>query len=218
MTIVQVYSRSQNTAEALAGKLHARPTSNLSSLIKGAHLYIVSVSDDALAEVRAEMDCCEKFVVHTSGSISMDVFKSFADNYGVLYPLQTFSKNRKLDFSHIPMCIEANVRTIASEQRKIIHLAAVFACNFPNFMYSIAEKIMRNANLDFNLLKPLIIETAEKVRSVSPDMAQTGPALRGDHTVMDKHMDILADDKQLQALYKQISQEISRLKKDAESE
>jgi len=231
LNIVQVYSRTRVSAQALAGNLQTTYTTDLKSIVPDAYLYIIAVSDDAVEDVIRDMDAREKFVVHTSGSIPMEVFQPFAQNFGVMYPLQTFSKNRKVDFSHIPLCIEANslknlellnslaskmtsdVRTVSSDQRKVLHLAAVFACNFPNFMYSIAELIMRKTNLDFNLLKPLIIETAEKVQSVSPGEAQTGPAWRGDRKVIEDHLEMLKQVPGIRDLYKQISQEIGQMKK-----
>lgn len=229
--IVQVFNRSEESAQHLAGFLQAGFTTNPGSVVPDADLYIIAVPDDAIAAVVKDINAQDKFVVHTSGSVSMEILAPFALNYGVLYPLQTFSKERTVDFSTIPVCIEASslrnlellsllaskissdIRSIPSAQRKALHLAAVFACNFPNFMYAVAESIVHRANLDFDLLKPLILETARKVQSISPARAQTGPAFRGDTQIMDDHLEMLKQDPAIRELYKRISEEIPRLKK-----
>ncbi len=159
----------------------------LQDIVPEADLYIISVADNALDELISQLYLNDKLVVHTSGSVQMDVLKKASRNYGVFYPLQTFSKSKDVEFRSIPICLEANkdanlhkltelakrisenVQVIDSEQRKKLHLAAVFACNFPNFMYSIAEEITRQANIDFEILRPLIKETAEKVMQINPD-------------------------------------------------
>jgi len=173
-----------------------------------------------------ELNFKDKLVVHTSGSLPMDVLKEVSSNFGVFYPLQTFSKSRKADFKSIPICIEANtadnenhlvdlgtsisgnVQHINSEERKILHLAAVFACNFPNYMYTIAEQILARNKLDFNFLKPLIEETAAKVQTIDPHNAQTGPAKRGDKIIMNQHLELLKDSPGFKDIYKLISSEI----------
>lgn len=231
INILQVYSRTPESAEKLASLLQASFTTNLELLKQDAHLYIVAVADHAMEDVVKGMQARNKFVVHTSGSVDMDLFEPHASNYGVLYPLQTFSRTRNVEFSSIPVCIEANslqniellnllasrisddIRTVASPQRRILHLAAVFACNFPNFMYSVAESMLRKANLDFDLVKPLILETAIKVQSISPVKAQTGPALRGDTRVLEEHLELLKGDPEIMKLYGMISEEIANLKK-----
>lgn len=228
--IVQVYSRSSASAKKLAKQLNTSFTTDLESLVAGAHLYILSVPDNAMEMVLQNIDAKGKFLVHTSGSLSMQIFEGNATGFGVFYPLQTFSKLHKVDFHSIPVCVEANsseniqrlkhlansisknVRIIGSEQRRVLHLAAVFACNFPNFMYSIAESITQNAELDFDLLKPLIMETAEKVQFVKPSEAQTGPAFRGDTKIMEKHMEMLVDAPEILELYQLVSKKISKSK------
>lgn len=230
LDIRQVYSRTWSSAEKLASRLMAAPANDIHDIDPGADLYVVAISDDALVDVVSKLNAGEQFVVHTSGSVSMEALEPFAGRYGVIYPVQTFSATRKVDFSSVPVCIEANslenlellnllaskissdVRTVASDKRRLLHLAAVFACNFPNFMYSMAESVLRGANLDFDLLKPLIRETAEKVQSVSPKEAQTGPAWRGDRKVMDAHLQLLQNKPGMQELYRQISIEIGNMK------
>lgn len=227
--ILQVYSRSQESAHRLASLLQTGHTTSLKEIVTEASLYIIAVADDAIESVVKGMEAQQKFLVHTSGSVDMDVLAPWAQNFGVLYPLQTFSRNRNVDFNTIPVCIEANslvnldllsrlassisgdVRTVPSAQRRMLHLAAVFACNFPNYMYTVAESIVHRANLDFDLLKPLILETALKVQTISPEKAQTGPALRGDARILEGQMELLKAYPEILELYKKISGEISKL-------
>lgn len=228
LQIIQVYSRSVESAEKLANALYTDFTTNSKEIILDADLYVISVTDDAVELLANEMIFNDKLVVHTSGSLPMDVLTGISSNFGVFYPLQTFSKTRKADFKSIPICVEANtlenenrllelgnsisenVLSVKSEERKVLHLAAVFACNFPNFMYAIAEQIIANNKLDFKLLKPLIKETAAKVQSIDPVDAQTGPAKRGDEKIMDQHIKLLKDSPGFKDIYKLISSEIQK--------
>jgi len=221
--ILQVYSRSESSAAQLAGKLKIPFTTNIKHINKEADIYIYALKDSALPDVIKEINLPNALHIHTAGSVSMRIFKDAGENYGVMYPLQTFSKNKEVDFSTIPVFIEgnnkntiekiqsiaklltANVYIVNSDQRKRIHLAAVFACNFSNFMYSIAEEILIDSNLPFDVLKPLIIETAEKVKTLSPTEAQTGPAVRFDDNIISKHMSLLNDKPQYKNLYREIS-------------
>ena len=226
--IRQVYSRSVESAEKLASDIHTDFTTNIKDIILDADLYIISVTDDAVELLANGLNFNDKLVVHTSGSLPMDVIKNLSTNFGVFYPLQTFSKTRKVDFKSIPICIEANssdnenrlldlgfsisenVQRIKSEKRKILHLAAVFACNFPNFMYTIAAQILEKNKLDFKFLKPLIKETAAKVQTINPVDAQTGPAKRGDIKIMNQHLELLTDSPEFKDIYKLISSEIQK--------
>ena len=213
--IIQVYSRTENHAKELAEKIGSAYTSDLDEISKNADIYIISVKDDAISEIAASV--CGKnpnaLFVHTSGSVPMDIFKNVAIHYGVFYPMQTFSKNRKVDFRPIPCFLEANdeitlnvIRQIAesvsdhveiadSEKRKKIHLAAVLACNFTNHCYRLAEKVLEEEQIDFNLFLPLIEETAQKVKVLSPKQAQTGPMVRYDVNVMNMQIDLLNDER-----------------------
>ena len=168
----------------------------------------------------------EAIILHTSGSLPMDIFKPYVTYYGVLYPLQTFTKKRDLDFKEIPLCIEASnpevlevlrgltrllsvrVEEISSEKRKTLHLAAVFANNFVNHLYGIAGQILEQEGLDFSLLRPLIFETAHKVMLMTPENAQTGPARRGDESILGMHKAMLKDNRKLLNLYTQLSDSI----------
>jgi len=228
--IVQIYGRTEEPARQLADKLSATFTIDISNISKDADIYIIAVKDEAIEDITDQINISDKLIVHTSGSISMDVLKKASGNYGVLYPLQTFSKNAEINFKMVPVCIEANtglnensllslardisdnVHLINTQQRKLLHLAAVFACNFSNHMYSIAEDILKRENLEFEMLKPLIMETARKIEVNSPGNVQTGPAKREDRKIMDKHLEDLTGSPTYRDLYKLISKSILETK------
>ena len=231
--IVQVYSRTADAARALACPLGVPYTDNLDAVSTEAHIYIACVADEALPAIAARVASADedKIFLHTAGSVSMDVWRDAgAGHYGILYPLQTFSKERAVDMSAVSLFVEASdeyalnaVEALAyslsdkvfyadSRRRALLHIAAVFACNFTNAMYAAAHRLLATDNIPFEVLLPLIDETAAKVHSLTPRAAQTGPALRGDMAVMQKHMDALADDEELYAIYAQISNFIERNK------
>ena len=231
-TIVQIVSNHKSSASTLAKLLNCDYTINPEKINRSADIYIISVNDDAIAEVVKQLKLKDKIVVHTSGSVEMNILKSVSGNYGVFYPLQTFSRNGITDFKTIPVCIEANnsstfkllesvaksisnnVQKINSEQRKTIHLAAVFACNFSNHLYSIASSILESSNLSLDILKPLIEETSKKIKNNFPAKIQTGPAIRGDKKTMDNHLRMLASEKKYTQIYKLMSQSIIDLQKN----
>lgn len=224
--ISQVFSRTIKSAELLARKINAKAISDLKQLDPTAIIYIIAVKDDAIEQVAKKINLKDKIVVHTSGSIPMNLLKNVSKNYGVFYPLQTFSKERNLNFKNIPICIEANnkststtltyfaksfctnVQHINSEQRKTIHLAAVFACNFSNHMYTLAESILIKNKLSLELLKPLIEETAAKIKEHSPSKSQTGPSIRGDKKTMKAHLKMLSSNKNQKKIYELVSKSI----------
>jgi predicted short-subunit dehydrogenase-like oxidoreductase (DUF2520 family) len=225
--ISQVYSPTKKSSALLAKKLKATAITDLKKIERDAAVYIIAVKDDAIADVAKKLHLKDRIVVHTSGSVSIDVLKNVSKNYGVFYPLLTFTKEKKVDFKTVPFCIEgsnkatsttlqyfaksisSNVQLISSEQRKVIHLAAVFACNFSNHMYAIAEGILKKNKLSLDILKPLIEETAMKIRDQSPAKVQTGPAVRGDKKTMEKQLKMLSGSKKLKEIYKLISTDIS---------
>ncbi|MGQ7870811.1 Rossmann-like and DUF2520 domain-containing protein [Sunxiuqinia sp. sy24] len=226
--IIQVYSRTETSAKALAAVLECPYTTDLSTLLK-SDLVIVSVKDDALEQVLSQIKGSSK-VVHTGGSVPMDILASYFNKFGVFYPLQTFSKKRDVDFSSIPICLEANtpefydelqkladrlsktVSFVNSEQRKILHLAAVFTCNFVNHFYQIGDSLLEDKGMDFSMLQPLILETAQKVKDLKPIDAQTGPAVRFDETIINKHLNLLSDKPELQKIYSFVSESIYQTK------
>ena len=211
--VLQVYSRTQTAAETLAARLGATATHSLESLSVDADVYLLALKDDALASVLLQVCRLNPHAVyaHTAGSVPMNVFEGLAKNYGVFYPLQTFSKQKPMDFASIPCLIEGanefseavllqiaralshDVRLTTSADRRVVHLAAVFGCNFVNLCYSLANETLRRRGLDFELLLPLIDETAAKVHRLSPKEAQTGPAVRMDKAVMERQMSLIDD-------------------------
>lgn len=228
-TIESVYSRTLESARLLAEQLGSGYTNDISSIPQDSDIVLFSISDDALPVMieAVRRKNSKAIFLHTAGSVSMDVFKGYADNYGVVYPLQTFSKKRSIDMSEVPFFIEANnqptAETIAavigkishsvtvatSDVRRKLHLAAVFACNFANHCYALADKILKDENLPFDVLKPLIRETADKINYLSPVEAQTGPAVRYDKTVMNRQMDLLKDSKDKE-IYRLMSDSINK--------
>ncbi len=223
--IMQIYSRTIESATVLADKVEAMPINSIAAMDKDADFYIFSVSDDALLGLIKQMPRTRGVWVHTSGSISVDIFARYHHKYGVIYPLQTFSKQRSLYFNSIPLFIEANnadvtkeimllaqtisrkIEELPSHKRHYLHLCGVMTCNFVNYMYAEAERILKEQGMPFEVLLPLISETAHKVEFLSPIEAQTGPALRNDELTMQKHINLLEDD-ELKEIYKLLSHRI----------
>ncbi len=223
--IRQVYSYTLENAELLAEKLNAYSTDNLKEIQTNADLYIIAVKDAVLAQTIEQLPHLKGIVTHTAGSLSIDMLLKF-ENFGIVYPFQTFSKDKEVDFNSIPLLIEANnesteerllkfgksiantVMICDSNQRKQIHLAAIFACNFTNHMYSIANDILKSHNINFDVIKPLIQETASKIETLNPKEAQTGPAIRGDKNIIEEHLKMLNDHNDLQSIYKTLSNRI----------
>lgn len=224
--ISQIYSRTSSNAAILAEKLGASYTNDPGEIDEDADIYFYALKDSSLIHFLKEASLPNAMHVHTSGSVSLSIFKDSTLHYGVFYPLQTFSKNKPVDFSEIPICIEASnaemqekllniahlltekTYIINSDQRKVLHLAAVFACNFSNYMYDVASEIMNDVGIGFEILQPLIAETAEKVKTMNPYEAQTGPAVRFDKIIIDKHLTMLKRYPQYKGLYKDISKYI----------
>ena len=219
--LVQVFSRNSNQLN------HLLPSSKIVSdyqKITAADVYIISVTDNAIAEVSSQLPFKNRLVVHTSGSSDLSVLDN-KNRKGVFYLLQTFTKGKKIDFSPIPICLEAEneqdyqliknlgnciskkVFQINSEQRRSLHVAAVFVCNFVNHLYQIGYEICDSNQIPFEVLHPLIQETAQKVLELNPKEAQTGPALRNDTKTIEKHLDFLTN-KEYQTIYKLLTQSI----------
>ncbi|PKP31399.1 MAG: DUF2520 domain-containing protein [Bacteroidetes bacterium HGW-Bacteroidetes-17] len=227
LEIMQIFGRNVRDAKILAERLGVKHTDDLKAVIPSADLYLLCLSDDALTDVIGSFPFKNKLLVHTSGTISMDVFQNIQNNYGIFYPLQTLSKNKEIKFEGIPICIEANSKTneaklvrlaekisnnihlINSDQRKILHVAAVFASNFTNYFYSVSKEILESNQLSFDLLKPLIIETVEKALSQNPDETQTGPARRGDKKIISAHLEYLNSQSEFKEMYELISKHIT---------
>lgn len=203
----------------------------LEALPLEADVYIVAVKDAALADViRAATKGREsQLFVHTAGSMPMDIFKGLTVHYGVFYPMQTFSKERLVDFNDISVFLETNdavsmerlkmlsttltthIYELDSEGRKHLHLAAVFACNFVNHCYALSAEVLAAKGLPFSVMLPLVDETAQKVHELSPREAQTGPAVRGDQNVMQMQANMLAGNPAVKQIYEVLSNDIQRL-------
>lgn len=218
--ITQVFSRSEQTASELANQINATYTTDLKS-INNSDLAIIAVNDDSIQEV-------EKYIsfpkVHTSGTKSMNLLEG--DEVGVFYPLQTFNKEIEVNFDNIPICLEASnerlmrilsdlansisekVIFLNSKQRKYLHLAAVMSCNFSNLLYQFSEELCHKEGIPFDILQPLISETANKIKHTSPKLAQTGPAKRGDVETINNHIHLLDNEIEKQKIYKLLSQSI----------
>lgn len=226
--IKQVWSRTRDNAEILAKKLHSSATDSINNL-ENSDLYILAIKDDYLESIIQQLDQ-ETNIIHVSGSINIEIFNKKFKHYGVLYPLQTFNKEVTIDFSAIPIFIEANtskfqnqllnmgnklsntVVIMNSEKRKKLHVSAVFACNFTTHMFSIADAILHKENIDFQLLLPLINQTVKKLNQSSPAELQTGPAIRKDRKLIKEHINSITD-KETQDLYKLISNSIMKKNK-----
>ena len=224
--VVQVYSHTLAHARELADTVNAGATDDLSALEMGADIYIISVKDDAIVNVVSSIPDNGALWVHTSGSIPMTVFEGRRQRYGVFYPMQSFSKQIATDFTEVPFFIEAvndgvalEIEALAqrlsqrvfhatSEQRRRLHIAAVFACNFANHLWTLADDVLRDAELPFDVMLPLISTTVDKLKRLSPAESQTGPAMRRDHRVMQSHMAMLDKDKAL--IYKTLSDNIMK--------
>ena len=229
--IRQVYSRTESSAKELGRLLHVPHCFDLNRIDKTADLYIYTIKDSALGEVISGVHVPEAIHLHTAGCVPMDIFNGYTDNFGVLYPLQTFSKAKPVDFEQIPLFIEGNndhtfqILTqlaeklssvhyyLNSENRKKVHLSAVFACNFSNYMYRFAEEIVQDTGLPFAVLQPLINETADKVRYLTPTEAQTGPAVRNDELTMLTHINLLKENENALKIYITLSEQLKELYK-----
>jgi predicted short-subunit dehydrogenase-like oxidoreductase (DUF2520 family) len=219
--IVQVFSRKKETLASLID--YDKIVNDFEDLTE-ADLYIIAVSDNAITEVSRQLPFNNQLVVHTSGTASIDTL-DIKNRRGVFYPLQTFSKNKDIDFSIIPICLEAEntfdfrdldtvaksisnaVFPINSEQRKALHVAAVFVNNFTNHLYQIGQEICEENQVSFEILKPLIQETAEKIKTLDPIDAQTGPAKRNDSNTIMAHLEYLTNENQ-KNIYKILTQSI----------
>jgi predicted short-subunit dehydrogenase-like oxidoreductase (DUF2520 family) len=224
--ITQVYSRTEKSAKMLADLLSTNYIASIKELRNDADVYFVALKDSVLDEVLSQYNFKNKFLVHCSGSLPLSVLEKHSENTGVFYPLQTFSKSRIIDFNEIPIFIESNldknekfllqianevsasVSIIDSEKRKLLHISAVFACNFVNHFYAIAADILKSKDIPFEVLKPLILETAKKVQELDPEKAQTGPAIRFDQNIISSHLNELKEFDDYQQLYKSISKSI----------
>lgn len=227
--IACIAARTLESASRLAGKVNARATADLASLPSDCSFYLIAVNDDAVEEVVNDTPNFPGIWAHTSGSVGMDVFKGKKTRYGVFYPLQTFSKEARMNLREIPMLIEGSTERVEarlieyarmiservevadSQRREAIHLAAVFACNFANLMWLEADNLLRDKNAgDISIFRPLLQQTLRKLQTMSPKEAMTGPARRGDLKVINKHLNQLPAE--LKEIYSLLSNRIIKMK------
>ncbi|MEO8239958.1 MAG: Rossmann-like and DUF2520 domain-containing protein [Flavobacterium sp.] len=219
--ITQVFSRKK---ESLIHLIDSDKIVTDFSDLNEADLYVIAITDDVISKVSEQLPFQNQLVVHTSGTSSIDILNS-KNRRGVFYPLQTFSKNKAIDFSIIPICLEAEnqsdyaileiiaksiskaVFPISSEQRKALHVSAVFVNNFTNYLYQIGQEICEEHQVPFEILKPLIQETSEKINTLNPIDAQTGPAKRNDTNTIEAHLAYLTNENQ-KNIYKILTQSI----------
>lgn len=230
LKVDSVYSRNIDHAKLLGKILNSRFVDKIADISYDSDLYLISVNDNAVKDITKRLSDILGYnilVVHTSGMVSSEIFKADFNNYGVFYPLQTFRKKRKIDIVEVPFLITANstdienklyelasrisnsVNFMSDSKRKALHVAAVFVNNFTNFMYSLSEEIVGKEKIDFDLLKPLIKETAMKVyEGEIPSQIQTGPAIRNDHNTINSHLDYLENNQVAKEIYEVITKSI----------
>lgn len=227
--ITEVYARDLKKAMEITERVYsAEPKNDLDFSESKAQIFILAVKDSAITEVADEVILPEgSILVHTSGAMPLEILGYSSASYtGIFYPLQSLTKGRKMDMEDVPFLVEAEdeetlqklkklaksisplVYQIRSKDRKAIHVAAVFASNFTNHMLRIAEEIMRRQGLDYDMLKPLIIETISKSLQIGAKAAQTGPALREDYETLEEHHRFLSYNDQVAEIYRMISQDI----------
>ncbi|UQD57196.1 Rossmann-like and DUF2520 domain-containing protein [Flavobacterium sp. K5-23] len=221
IVLTQVFSRNK---DILGNVLDSSKITDDLNTLEEADLYILAVSDDAISEVSTQLPFTNRLVVHTSGTVALEALDN-KNRKGVFYPLQTFTKNKAVDFKTIPICLETKLENdyaiivevaksisdavfeIRTEQRKALHVAAVFVNNFTNHLYKIGEEICNEHQVPFEILKPLIVETAQKIMVLSPEKAQTGPAKRNDTKTIEAHQAFLSNENQ-STIYKILTQSI----------
>ncbi len=227
--IVQVFSRTESSAVELAMLTNSAWTTSHLSIFPDADIYFIALKDSVVDEFLRKADLKDKVLVHCSGSLSLDCLTKYSPEAGVFYPLQTFSKARDINFSDIPVFIEGSTDRVLqlltelagrltprvyfadSHQRMVLHISAVFACNFVNHFYSISAQLLEENRLSFDYLRPLMQETLDKTLTMSPFNAQTGPALRLDTNVLEKHMAALSGDTATRKIYALVSEHIYKL-------
>jgi len=221
--ISEIWSWHLTNAEELARKTNASTCITLPELKTDVDLVIIAIKDDSVSAMINQLPKGVKAIVHTSGGLNMDILSGASSNIGVFYPLQSFKKDEEIDWLTVPICIEANndefskqlrflagelsktVQFVSSKQRKKIHIAAVIANNFTNYLYSVAHDIAVEADVPFNLLLPLIKQSTSKLNGDDPFIFQTGPAKRNDLKLINDHLEILKGHEETAELYKYLS-------------
>jgi predicted short-subunit dehydrogenase-like oxidoreductase (DUF2520 family) len=231
-TVLQVWSRSAEAASTLADTLHASAITDLKKITPEADIYIIAVKDDAIETIANELQVGDKIIAHTSGIKSKEALKQAGANYGIFYPFVSMTKEADIDFKNALMMIEGsndatvtqlkslattisgNVRIVQEAQRQSLHLAAVFANNFTNHMYAVAEEILAGKGMSFDDLRPLIAAHTSTVLQLSPSLLQTGPAIRHDSSTIDTHLSLLQQNEEIKRLYLTLTEAIQNRHKD----
>ena len=230
--IQKIVTRSGKSGPALALLSNASWSSEY-DFSDSEDLIIVAVPDDKLSEILTRIKCPVNTVVaHTAGSLGLDVFPAPLKHTGVFYPLQTFSESRNISFRDLPFFLEASdayssgilkdiaesigskIHFVDTEQRRLLHVAAVFACNFTNHMLTVGKQITEKAGFSFKVLEPLIKETVKKAMETGPEHSQTGPAYRSDKGTIKRHIDLLSFSPELQGIYKEVTKSIMKFYKN----
>jgi len=223
LNVIQVFNRNNEHLSFVEGT--TEKVSNIEN-IQEADLYVIAIKDEAIEEIAEKLNSKNGMVVHTSGSQPLQILSKF-NNSGVFYPLQTFSKIKPVNFKEIPLCLEANseenleylkkiasmisdkVFEVNSEQRKALHVSAVFVNNFSNHLFTLAADFCKKEELPFDILRPLIKETVDKLETLDPYSAQTGPALRNDQKTISAHLEMLDEDRK--KIYNLLTESIQNL-------
>jgi predicted short-subunit dehydrogenase-like oxidoreductase (DUF2520 family) len=225
--LLKIINRSTQNGERLAFELGCQFSTDFNSIPEETDVVIIAVKDDAIKAVADQISCNGIIMAHTSGSVPMSDLENSSDEIGVFYPLQTMHKHAEVDMSEVPFCIEGNskwnedvllelarslsnnVQVLNSEQRKVSHVAAVFACNFTNHFYALSAQILEDSGMSLDILKPLIKKTAANILTAHPKTSQTGPAKRNDEKVMEEHLQMLSPE--LKKLYADVSESIIKM-------
>ena len=221
--IAEVYSKDVQHANLLAEKVQAKAVDSIKEISLQSDIYIIAVADKAIAEIASHLFVVDKLVLHTAGSVSKNVLQTTSTNYGTLYPVQSIRKDMVIT-TPIPFMIDGNsetnilaienlVNTLQQkfvlgndEHRLKLHVAAVFACNFVNYMYLQSATFCEKENIDFTILQSLIEETATRLQNQHPQEVFTGPAARRDMATINKHLDLLQPYPDMYELYKKLSE------------
>lgn len=226
INVLEVFSANVDNSKLLAEKINCNYVEKIEKLNTVSDLYIIATTDNDISNVIPKLKIEDRVVVHTSGSQSIEIFNNHFQNFGVFYPVQTLTKDKKVEFRKVPICIEGsdektselliqlakrisnNVVELNSEQRQYLHLTAVTVNNFTNLLYNIAYEVLNEKDIDFSLLHPLIKETAIKIQSVNPHAAQTGPARRKELSTINKHLELLDQYPEYKEIYNLLSTQI----------
>jgi predicted short-subunit dehydrogenase-like oxidoreductase (DUF2520 family) len=228
--LLQIYNRTIEHGQALAERVDVPFTGDLREISTEADLYILSVNDSAIEAVAGQLNLGQKMVIHTSGSIEIDVLRSASANFGAFHSPQAFTKSSPVSFRDLHVSIEAgnkinedllvefaerlsdHVHRVNEMQRRIIHLAAVFCGNFPNFMYTVAAELLQKNGLPFDIMQPIMKKTVDNSAGGDPFRFQTGPAIRENYEVISRHLGLLEKYPDYKDIYELISQDIIKHK------